>query len=81
MNTRDELERQARIFENRTGREIKAEIRIYDEIAADMREQIRLLDTITLEAQAAYFDPRTDAERDLDQWQAETEATRRSERP
>ena len=37
----------------------------------DINDQIRLLENITPEAQAEYFDPRTPEQRDLDEWQAE----------
>ena len=37
----------------------------------DINDQIRLLENITPEAQAEYFDPRTAEQRDLDEWQAE----------
>ena len=52
---------------------------------ADLEEQIELLKNITPEAQDIYFeqvaDPRTDEQRNLDEWQAETEATRESDYP
>ena len=47
----------------------------------DINDQIRLIENITPEAQAEYFDPRTPEQRDLDEWQAETESTRESDRP
>jgi len=37
----------------------------------DINDQIRLLENITPEAQAEYFDPRTPEQIDLDEWQAE----------
>ena len=37
----------------------------------DINDQIRLLENVTPEAQAEYFDPRTPEQRDLDEWQAE----------
>ena len=47
----------------------------------DINDQIRLLENITPEAQAEYFDPRTPEQRDLDEWQAESALTRESDRP
>ena len=37
----------------------------------DINDQIHLLENITPEAQAEYFDPRTPEQIDLDEWQAE----------
>ena len=52
---------------------------------SELSEQIRLVESITPEAQEIYFeqeaDPRTDEQIALDEWQAETEATRMSDRP
>ena len=47
----------------------------------DINDQIRLLENITPEAQAEYFDPRTPEQRDLDEWQAESALTREGDRP
>ena len=53
---------------------------------ADLEEQIELLKNITPEAQETArkllpADPRTDEQIALDEWQAETEATRMSDYP
>lgn len=37
----------------------------------DINDQIHLMENITLEAQAEYFDPRTPEQIALDEWQAE----------
>ncbi len=47
---------------------------------AEIREQIRLIETITPEAQAEYFDPRTPEQRDLDEWQQDWQDTYASAR-
>ena len=47
----------------------------------DINDQIHLLENITPEAQAEYFDPRTAEQIALDEWQAESALTRESDRP
>ena len=47
----------------------------------DINDQIRLLENITPEAQAEYFDPRTPEQIALDEWQAESALTREGDRP
>ena len=47
----------------------------------DINDQIRLLENITPEAQAEYFDPRNPEQIAIDEWQAESALTRESDRP
>ena len=48
---------------------------------SDIHEIFSNMDVIRAKIQAEHFEPRTEAERDLDQWQAETYETRQSDRP
>ena len=47
----------------------------------DINDQIHLMENITPEAQAEYFDPRTPEQIAIDEWQAESALTRESDRP
>ena len=76
-----EITRLIKIFEATDPREMPYQRTLMNQFAAEYREQLRLLETITAEAQADYFDPRAPAQRDLDQWQDETAQTNKTERP